>query len=253
MLPDFNEKDLLIFDRGYLSYEMLAHLEKANCQYVIRCQRNSFKAINKHFAKQGPWSKVMTLEVRSEKIKAVEEAGLVKKIKVRIVRVILSTGEVEVLISSLIDTETEKYSREFFKAIYGLRWGVETFFFTLKSRLSLENFTGKSVESVKQDFWSTIFISNAETILTEGAEEKLNPPEEARLEKKVNRAVSFNAIKNMAFELFYEENRAVALEKFTKLFMMNPVVQRKTRVVPRKKFSARRSLNFHKREKKEVF
>ena len=47
------------------------------------------------------------------------------------------------------------------------RWGIETFFGVLKGRLNLENFSGKTAESVKQDFYSTIFISNLETILTE--------------------------------------------------------------------------------------
>ena len=46
------------------------------------------------------------------------------------------------------------------KKLYGLRWEIETFFGVLKGRLSLENFTGLTVEAIKQDFWSTIFISN---------------------------------------------------------------------------------------------
>ena len=64
----------------------------------------------------------------------------------------------------------------------------------IKGRLGLENFTGKTVEAVKQDFWSTIFISNLETIMTEKTEEKMNaekPVENKQV--KINKAVSFNA------------------------------------------------------------
>ena len=71
------------------------------------------------------------------------------EIKVRFVSVILSTGEVEVLATSLME---ESIQREDFQQLYFLRWGVETFFSLIKGRLNLENFTGKTLESVQQDF-----------------------------------------------------------------------------------------------------
>jgi hypothetical protein len=129
MLPSFNEKDLLIFDRAYLSFPMLIELAKAGCQYIIRCKRNGFKKVHTHFKRQGPWSKIVRLTAPKDRIKELEALGLPTEISVRLVRVVLSTGEIEVLATSLRDTEIEKYSREFFKEIYGLRWGVETFFF----------------------------------------------------------------------------------------------------------------------------
>ena len=90
-----------------------------------------------------------------------------------------------------------------------MQGGVETFFGKVKGRLTLENFTGKTVESVLQDFWYTIFLSNLESILTQYAQEKLNANiGEEQLERNVNRAVSFNTIKNAAFELFTLPNIA---------------------------------------------
>ena len=84
-----------------------------------------------------------------------------------------------------------------------LRWGVEGFFNLVKGRLNLENFTGKSLESIYQDFWSTIFITNAETVFTYENRERIEWLISKRvLTTKINKAVSFNAIKNMAFELF---------------------------------------------------
>jgi hypothetical protein len=47
-------------------------------------------------------------------------------------------------------------------------------FSRIKGRLCLENFTGKTVESVRQDFWSTVFISNSVTLATEGVEDQMN-------------------------------------------------------------------------------
>ena len=139
--------------------------------------------------------------------------------------------------------------------MYSLRWGVETFFSKVKGRLALENFTGKTVESVYQDFWSTVFISNLETIMTEDVEDAMNAnkPEENK-DKKINKSVSFNAIKNMAFEIFFNEpDKEKVIDKLTKLFVMNPVTVRPDRKVLRKKTSDTQSLNFQKRMRKHVF
>jgi hypothetical protein len=167
--------------------------------------------------------------------------------------VVLPTGEIEVLVTSLLDEE--KYLTAEFKELYWLRWGVETFYGTLKGRLNLDNFTGKSVEAVKQDFYSTIFLSNLETIITEEAQESMKEKaQDCMYPKAVNKAVSFNAIKNYALELFYKggdiDNK---LKKLTRLFLMNPTITRKERIVPRNKISPGKSLDYQRRIKKMVF
>jgi len=71
---------------------------------------------------------------------------------------------------------------------------------------------------------------------------------------KINKAVSFNAIKNMAFDIFFTEpDKSVILDQLTKLFSMNSVIVREDRQVPRKKISDTQSLNFQKRMRKHVF
>ena len=254
MLPNLTSRDLLIFDRGYASYKMLASLVKAGVSYVVRCPRNSFKVTESLFAGKGPNSIVATLAAHKSQKKYLEKLGLPNNILVRFVSVLLSTGEIEVLATSLMDTKETTFTPDFFKEVYCLRWGVESFFGIIKGRLALENFTGKTVESVKQDFWSAILISNMETIMTEDIERELNEDlEDNQPIKKINKSVSFNALKNMAFELFYEKDTDYAVDQLTKLFSMNTLTQRKHRVVPRREASAKRSLNFHKRIKKQVF
>jgi len=70
-----------------------------------------------------------------------------EQIKVRFVRIILSTGETEVLVTSLLDSE--KYTTQMLKELYHLRWGIETFLGVLKERLKIDNFTGKTVSEAK--------------------------------------------------------------------------------------------------------
>ena len=49
---------------------------------------------------------------------------LQNKIKIRLIKVILDTGEIEILMSNLMDKK--KYPKAIFKELYFMRWGIET-------------------------------------------------------------------------------------------------------------------------------
>lgn len=256
MIPSLKPDDLSIFDRGYASSLFMARLIKEKKHFIIRCPKISFKAVQKMFEADAPESMTVQVNVSDRHNKEVKKCGLPSTIKIRLIRVILPTGEIEVLATSLLDETT--FSIDDFSYLYSLRWGVETFFSKLKGRLALENFTGKSVESIYQDFWSTILISNLETIMIEDIEENMNtnaiPEGKTRKNQKINKAVSFNAIKNMAFEIFLNEpDKNKIINKLTKLFIMNPITVRKDRKVLRKRIFQNQSLNFQKRKRKHVF
>lgn len=253
MLSATAEDDLLIYDRAYASYEFLATLITQGKNYLIRCPNSSFKTVELLIRDTKNWSRVVTLKVPNSQKKNILAKGLPIEINVRFISVILSTGEVEILVTSIMD---ESIERQEFRWLYGMRWGVETYFSIVKSRLGLENFTGKTPEAVKQDFWSTVFISNFETLMTEGSEDEMNADlQDGHYAKKVNTAVSFNAIKNMAFELFMNKESAVSnLEKMSQIFKTTPGLDRTGREgPPRKKTSDLQSCNFQKRIKKYVF
>lgn len=253
MLNTLDKHDLLIYDRAYASYLFLAQLLNKQKNFIVRCPR-MFKEVTIMFDDDAPSSKIVTLRVTRQQWKKVKAFGLDKTITVRLVKVILSTGEAEVLATSLFDTE--KYPADLFKELYHLRWGVETFYSKIKGRLCLENFTGKSVESVRQDTWATVMISNLETIMTEDIEEEVNAQciNNETSEKKVNKAVSFNAIKNAVFDLISSnKNSAEIINSLRRLFKMNMLIVRPDRKVDRKPITVTRSRNYHRRTKKQVF
>lgn len=72
-----------------------------------------------------------------------------------------------------------------------LRWGIETFYGLLKTRLELENFTGIGAEAVRQDFHATVYLSGLESLLTDTAQAMLDA-KDTKYPQTVNRAVSFN-------------------------------------------------------------
>jgi hypothetical protein len=251
-LAHTTSEDLLVEDRGYVSYKMLAQAAHSPCQIVIRCSSASFSVARRMLKGEGENSQIAILKPCKKQRAEIKKLGLPMKLTVRFVRVLLETGEYEVLVTSLLDGT--KYPTEEFKTLYWYRWQIETFYGVIKTRLEVENFTGISVEAVRQDFFSTIFLTGLESILTDAAQAKLDAKQDNKHRQIVNRSVSFNAIKNKAFDLLATNMATEPLfEQLTALFMTSPTLQRKRRSFERKKTSASKKLDFYKRRKKHCF
>lgn len=254
-LSCLQENDLLIFDRGYTTYEFLAILCQQGHQFLGRCSTGSLSAFKEMFKSNAPQSKIVTLTPSKVRRKELRALGLPLEIRVRLLRIILKTGEVEVLVTSLLD-EVE-YPHDVFKDLYNLRWGVETFYGKIKGLLTLENFSGRSAEAIKQDFYATILISALESVITEDAQEQLADKliqNNNKHPQQVNKAVSFNVIKNQVIDLLYsKKNPEQILKQLTELFITNPVCVRKQRDVDRKKTNPRQLYNHSKRVRKICF
>ena len=147
-----------------------------------------------------------------------------------------------------------------FKELYFKRWAIETYYEIIKNRLSLENFSGLSAQAIKQDFFSTIFISNLETIITLSTNEELEVKNDNKYKQKTNKSVTFNTVKNHCFEFFYSnKDIEIIFEEMSKLFLTSSISIRPNRHYSRhtreigKNVKAIKSENFSKRKKKSVF
>ncbi len=246
--------DLLLLDRGYPSYLVFSQLLQ-KCEFVARCSSASFKAAQDLLTLETSedTSIITTLKAHSSVICEVRKLGLPEQIQIRFVKVHKPNGKCYVLATSLLDEE--RYPNEDFLALYDLRWNIETFFDVVKNRLSLENFTGKTVDAVYQDFFSTILITGLETILTDDAQDLLDHKEDIKQPQVVNKSISFSAIKDHVFELFYfERDGDELLEELTHIFLTRPRSLQLGRFVLRKKrFNYRQITKFYKRSKKYPF
>jgi len=142
-LPDYNKghRELGILDRGYPSHDFIRSLPK-EMAYVMRVQKG-FISPNK--IPEGAKDCVVTLGEGENKF------------QVRVLHILLSSGEEEILITNLTEEEMEY---EVFKKLYNMRWGIETKYQQLKQRLEMENFSGKLVDNVKQDFYAMMTVTN---------------------------------------------------------------------------------------------
>lgn len=243
--------DLLIFDRNYPSYIFLSHLISKKINFVIRCSQKSFKQARNMLKGLGESDQSVLLTPHYGKRKEVRKNNLPEQLNVRFVRVKLQTGEYEVLITNLLNKKN--FPRSSFKYIYYMRWGVEGLYYILKSRLNLENFTGKTTESIYQDFYAAVYLIGLESILTLNSN-KILARKKAEFPQKVNRTISFNAIKNQLFKLLsLKLNYSICINQLENLFLTTPTIVRKHRSPPRIKHRSRTTLAFTKRVLKYCF
>lgn len=168
--------DLILADRNYPSFRMLGEFAQRGIDFAVRCSAASFKVARAMLRGEGPDSQIVTLTPCSGQRADIRRRGLPTALRVRFVRVRLSTGEYEVLVTSLLDEA--RWPTADFHALYHLRWGVETFYGVLKTRLTLENFTGIGPEAIRQDFFTSVFLGGLESLLVGEAQTQLDarPP-----------------------------------------------------------------------------
>jgi hypothetical protein len=254
-LKALEAQDIALLDRGFASYELFARFIARQRHFVCRCGKNTFGVVNGLFAAgQANVSEVVRLSAPNGTVSELRAAGLALEIGVRLVTVRLSTGELEVLATSLL--EQTAYPTEDLGKLYGQRWGIETYYQLLKGRLDLENFTGRSVEAVRQDVHATILLSNLESVLTCDIQRQMEAQtaESGAAARQVNRAVSFHALKHHLMELLLsKEPPPKVLQKLQRLFNTAVLSRRSDRKVPRTKPSAWRSYWFQRHLRKSIF
>jgi hypothetical protein len=146
-LPNVAEKALMILDRGYPSTDVLKELERAGIKYLCRCSKSFFTEVN-----DAPAGDSVVVHGKS---------GL----KLRVYKFMLPTGEEEILVTNLFDEDCSV-----FPELYAKRWGIETAYGILKNRLCVENFSGRSVNTVLQDLWASMVLMNAVSVLRDEAD-----------------------------------------------------------------------------------
>jgi hypothetical protein len=123
-----------------------------------------------------------------------------------LIRVELEDGEVEVLITNLMDGQAFPASE--FEELYHLRWGAEENYKRLKQWVEIENFSGKSVLSVKQDFYAKVLSTNLTAMVANAAQQQVDKATAHRQHTyQVNFAQALSKMKNTLIELLLHSAR----------------------------------------------
>lgn len=239
---------LTIYDRNFCNYKMIAlHRWMENeRKFVIRAKEKH--KLFTTFINSGNSTEDVNMYPSVEAIKGLRENGYkVSKntaLKVRMVRVDLPNGTTEVLLTNL--WKEDGYEDELFKELYFMRWDVETGIGTFKNILQLESFSGLTVESVKQDFFATIFMANLAALMIRQTEEalliepprferKLGRPRTLNRERQVNRNKAYCKLRNKILVLFTTKNPEEILQWLCAYFKKHLLPVRKGRSYDRKR------------------
>ena len=201
----FQQKTLIIADRGFESYNLIAHcIEKPDVDFLIRVKQNH--SAMREVAKL-PMMEVdcnigftiTTTQTNEDKAKHYIHLQVPKKSKAgsktrrgrwdfpspypmrfRICRFLLDNGEFETVATSL----PQSFTLEDIKKLYHLRWGIETSFRDLKYTLGLVNLHGKSDAFAEQEIYASLTAFNFASRVCR--EVVIQQPQEGMYAYKVN-------------------------------------------------------------------
>ena len=207
MLENVNHDTIIIADRNYDSYNNIAHLEAKGMKYVIRIK--STTGIVKKFDIPADKETDFTADIlltrkNTKEIKAEPDKYrlLASKstfdflpknskdsypLKFRIIRIKISEGHYETLVTNLWDNE---FSANDIKKIYKLRWGIETSFRELKYHVGLIAFHSKKKDCVIQEIFASLIMYNFSMLITENI--LIDDDKHNKYRSKVNYAVAIH-------------------------------------------------------------
>lgn len=185
-------KALVIADRGYESYNNLAHIQEKGWFYLIRIKDGM------HGIKQGlilpdesEFDVDFTLKLTRKQTKETKELFKDRnhyrfvpanatfdylpvknrksdptkfyELKFRIVRFPLSEDKFETIITNL---DVDTYPMLKIKELYASRWGIETSFRDLKYTIGMLNFHSKKVMCIQQEIYAQMIMYNFVQMIT---------------------------------------------------------------------------------------
>lgn len=215
---------IVIADRGYESYNVLAHVQEKNWKFLIRVKdfgKNStgiihgldlpndnefdididlnltYKQTNeiKELLKDRNHYKLLKrnrrfdfLPSKTRKHEPVEMYNL----RFRVVRFKISEDSYEVILTNL---DKELFPPSLIKVLYGKRWGIETSFRKLKYTVGLLYFHSKKVEFIFQEIYARLTMYNYfELIVTQTIVQKK--------QRKHDYIINFSVAAHICRELF---------------------------------------------------
>uniref|UniRef100_UPI004055C982 IS4 family transposase n=1 Tax=Acetatifactor sp. TaxID=1872090 RepID=UPI004055C982 len=179
------EPVLLIADRGYESYNILAHAQEKGWKFLISAKDLGSRGILTHLPipDSGTFDRILSLILTRKQTKEIKSQPqryrcLTNKtscdfldasnpfytLYFRVLRFPITENTMECIITNL---DEDEFPMEEIKKLYEWRWGIERSFRELKYTIGLTNFHAKKVEFILQEIFARLIIYNfCERIIT---------------------------------------------------------------------------------------
>ena len=126
-MPKITGNSIFLMDRGYFSLDLINKIQAVGLKFVMRTRTNHLTEIDS--APMGGSTFIRD------------------GVEIRVVKFFLPNGDTEILLTNLFEL-TEALIAE----LYTMHWAAETAYFKLKRELCVEKFSGRTVNSIYQDF-----------------------------------------------------------------------------------------------------
>lgn len=210
---------IVILDRGYPSSQFFINRIEKNQKFVVRLHSKDFKKEQHAMQTDDEELEIIFTKDRIHPYRGTDFADKlreVQSIKLRLVKVVLSSGVTEILATNL---DKNEFPTEDIYELYGYRWGIETVYDTLKNKLMLENFTGIKSIIIEQDIYSTVYLSNLTHDLIFDAEKEQQRKDNGKYkyEMIINTNIAIGIIKEDLIHFIIERNDRKKTEMFERI------------------------------------
>ena len=209
-----SEKAIFLMDRGFESYNVLAHLLHSGQKFVLRIKDiNSNGILSTWFLpEKGEFdteiettlTRLQTKEICSDRERFtvlpstvtfdyLDELNPFFYMKLRIVRMEIAPGVFECVATNL---DPDEFPLQEIKKLYHMRWGEETSFRDLKYTIDLVHFHAKKHEYVEQEIYASIVRFNFCGAITH----HIDIPEPKNNDRKYDYKVCFAAAVTVCLE-----------------------------------------------------
>lgn len=178
-------KDVFICDRGFCSYNTMAHVIEKEQYFLFRTKDIHSKGLTRGFKlpdektfdvtvsvtltrchslkKLPPLSGNVRFVAKATRFDFIEYGtGETYEMSFRVVRFPVSENECECIVTNLPE---DAFPLERIKELYSKRWAVESSFRQLKYTIGLNNFHACKAEYVKQEVWARLIAYNITEII----------------------------------------------------------------------------------------
>lgn len=244
---------IILYDRAYANYDTIAQTLTANADFVIRCPLSQTFKVVEEFLASDATDEIVTLYPQNDKRRLAIKRGWPLVVEVRLVKIMLDDGTIEVLLTSLLDREEFPYCE--FKWLYGKRWCVETGFFRFKVQLEAECFSSGKAWNIYQDFHAMVFLQMLESVIDKIQDHDIrtmSQEKHLKHEYHVNKSIAFSSISLHLVSLFLLDQKALesSLAVMQKEVHLCASPIRPGRHYSREIPKVAKSLKYHKYQKK---
>lgn len=230
-----NETNIItIFDRGYISIDLLLSLMETQIKYLFRLPSTTFKEERQSLKTD---DEIIDIALTSNRIYGLKDpiqkdkAKEIKKLRVRMVKIVLSTGEVEYLLTN-IDNSVMCTSE--IGELYYKRWGIELAYDVIKNNLNIENISGTNQLIIEQDFYAQILLFNMVEDLRNDSNKVVenNKKENLKYEYKVNMNILVGTFREYMIKIAIEEDDDKRKIMYT--YMLDEIVSNLVPIRPKR-------------------